>query len=329
MTRVTTTSANLKFLNRTLHAGTVRSAPLILCGLLALASPSLAADLKSPKAKKAAPVPVEEPLAEVPGDDIFGFTSPSDIGKPGDSALALENDGRFGKRDGTYGVLTQKLEYSRTLTDSLAVAVSVFGAYHNLKNVTVQPDNRNSYQFDGLSTEVAYRVLERSAKNPFGVTVSLEPRWGMRDALSGATAQSFGAEGKIFVDAALVPDKLFWALNLNYSQGAQEVIGSAGQMSRSSSGNISSALTYAISPSFMIGAEAKYQNCFGDYFFKGEQGHAFFLGPTIFWKITETASLNAVFLPQVSGKAQASSQLSRDLDNYERSIFRLKFVTSF
>ncbi|NDB68305.1 MAG: hypothetical protein EB015_09960, partial [Methylocystaceae bacterium] len=208
-------------------------------------------------------------------------------------------------------------------------AVSVFGAYHNLKNVTVQPDNRNSYQFDGLSTEVTYRLLERSARNPFGVTVSLEPRWGMRDALSGAQAQSFGAEGKIFIDAALVPEKLYWAMNLNYAQGAQEIIGSSGQMARGSSRNISTALTYAITPSFMLGAEAKYQNSYGEYLFKSEQGHALFLGPTLFWKITETASLNAVFLPQISGKAQANSQFSRDLDNFERSIFRLKFVTAF
>lgn len=329
MTRVTTGSANSKFAIRISRTGAYPSTRIALCALLVWASPSLAADLKSPKAKKAAPVPVEEPLADVPGDDIFGFTSPSDIGKPGESALALENDGRIGKRDGTYRVLTQKLQYSRTMTESLAFAVSVFGAYHNLKNVTVLPDNRNSYQFDGLSTELTYRTIERSARNPFGVTFSIEPRWGMRDPLSGAQAQSLGAEGKIFVDAAVIPDKLFWALNLNYSHGAQDIMDGSGQMARSSSGNISTALTYAISPSFMLGAEAKYQNSFGDYFFKGEQGHAFFLGPTVFWKITETASLNAVFLPQVSGKAQANSHLSRDLDNYERSIFRLKFVSSF
>ena len=152
MTRVTTGSANSKFAIRISRTGAFPSTRIALCALLVWASPSLAADLKSPKAKKAAPVPVEEPLADVPGDDIFGFTSPSDIGKPGESALALENDGRIGKRDGTYRVLTQKLQYSRTMTESLAFAVSVFGAYHNLKNVTVQPDNRNSYQFDGLST---------------------------------------------------------------------------------------------------------------------------------------------------------------------------------
>jgi hypothetical protein len=307
--------------------GGSKSLPFALCTVLACASPSLAADLKTAKGK--ALPPVEESSPEVPGDDIFGFTSPSDIGKPGDSGLALENDGRFGKRDGTYRVITQKLEYSRTLTDNLALAVSVFGAYHNLKNVTVQPDNRVSYQFDGLSTELTYKVLERSARNPFGVTFSIEPRWGRIDGLSGGQAQSFGAESKLFIDAALVPEKLFWALNLNYAQGAQDVIGSAGQMVRSSTSNVSTALTYAITPSFMLGAEAKYQNSYGDYFFKSAQGHAFFFGPTLFWKMNETSALNAVYLPQISGKAQATPSLSRDLDNYERAIFRLKFVTSF
>ena len=320
-------TTNFEFKARAQWAGAPHLASLTLCALLASAGASLAADLKSPKAK--APAPVEDNGPDVPGDDIFGFTSPSDIGKPGDSGLALENDGRFGKRDGTYRVLTQKLEYSRTITDNLALAVSVFGAYHTLKNVTAQPENRTSYQFDGLSTELTYKVLERSARNPFGVTFSIEPRWGRIDGLSGGQAQSFGAESKLFIDAALVPEKLFWAMNLNYAQGTQDVIGSPGQTARGSSSNISTALTYAITPTFMLGAEAKYQNSYGDYFFKSAQGHAFFLGPTLFWKINETSALNAVYLPQISGKAQANPHLSRDLDNYESAIFRLKFVTSF
>ncbi|NDA48314.1 MAG: hypothetical protein EBY21_13795, partial [Alphaproteobacteria bacterium] len=69
-----------------------RGAAFAFSALLALANPTFAADLKAPKAKSAPPI--EANVADVPGDDIFGFTSPSDIGKPGDSGLALENDGR-------------------------------------------------------------------------------------------------------------------------------------------------------------------------------------------------------------------------------------------
>jgi hypothetical protein len=41
----------------------------------------------------------EEEVAEVPGDDIFGFTSPTDAGKAGDLEYFNENDGRVGKRE--------------------------------------------------------------------------------------------------------------------------------------------------------------------------------------------------------------------------------------
>jgi hypothetical protein len=42
-------------------------------------------------------------VPEVPGDDIFGFTDPTDVGHPGDTTFANENDGRWGKRSGTTG----------------------------------------------------------------------------------------------------------------------------------------------------------------------------------------------------------------------------------
>ncbi len=53
-------------------------------GALSL-SPALAADIATPAPGEAAPV--EQP--QVPGDDIFGFTSPSDTGNVGEKSLGL------------------------------------------------------------------------------------------------------------------------------------------------------------------------------------------------------------------------------------------------
>jgi hypothetical protein len=296
----------------------------VLIGGLAAAGPVMAAD-----AKGTAETPDVSEFASVPGDDIFGFTSPTDLGKAGDSAVGLENDGRIGKRDGRYGVLTNKLEFSRTITDNFWVAASLFGAYHNMQGVTVQPADRTVDNFDGISGEFAYKFLERSSGNPFAATVSVEPRWGRIDGPSGIHAESWSAEFKLFIDAPIVPDKLFWGFNANWAPGVQQVVGSTSDLARNSSVNLSTAVTYAITPTVMIGAEAKYLGSFGDYFFRSAQGHAFFVGPTVFWKINDTMALNAVFLPQLAGSAATTPGLRLDLDNFERAIFRVKFAAAF
>ncbi len=55
-------------------------------------------------------------------------------------------------------------------------------------------------------------------------------------------------EGKIFVDAVVVPDQLFWALNLNFAPGVQKASAVDAKWARGSGANISSALSYAITP---------------------------------------------------------------------------------
>ena len=66
--------------------------------------PAFAADPSSERGSKnvGQSSPGKEVL-QVPGDDIFGFTSPTDVGKLGDSGFVNENDGRFGKRRATHG----------------------------------------------------------------------------------------------------------------------------------------------------------------------------------------------------------------------------------
>ena len=78
--------------------------------MVVLACPALAADPSSVLGSKnvGQSNPGKE-VAQVSADDIFGFTSQTDVGKPGDSGFANENDGRFGKRQGTYGALNTNM----------------------------------------------------------------------------------------------------------------------------------------------------------------------------------------------------------------------------
>ena len=270
---------------------------------------------------------VAQTPAEVPGDDIFGFTTPTDVGKAGDNAVSSENNGRAGKRIERFFSITSKTELSRTLDDDTWGAVSLFNSYYRIAG---QPDvDRNFVAFDGLSFELERRVLRRSADNPFAVSLSVEPRWARIDPGSGQRAEAFGIEGKVFVDAAIVRDKVYWAMNLNYLPAVQRPNSPEAKWTAVSGTSVSTALTYAWSSRFFTGVEARYLAAFDNAFLRQLTGSALFFGPTALWKISDTAALNVVWTPQIVGRSQVSRNGTLDLDNFERQQFRVKLTVQF
>lgn len=267
-------------------------------------------------------------IAQVPGDDIFGFTSPSDVGNPGDSGFANENDGRFGKRDGTYRALNTKYEFSRTVAEGWWMAGSLFGAYYRAASVPGL-DDVNRADFDGLSFEIEHRVLDRSAGQPFAVSLSVEPRWGRLDGAAGMRSNSYGAALKLFVDAPIVADKLYWAANLIWAPQRAEDPSDTSQWLTTSSTLISTAVTYQINAQLFAGGEVRDLSAFNSAWLNTNVGNALYLGPTVLWKISEKVALNATFQPQVAGRSSANPGLSLDLDNFERAQFRAKLAIGF
>lgn len=294
--------------------------PSLLSAAL-FAGAAQAADLKGAKSPaRVAP----EAAGEVPGGDIFGFTSATDVGNVGDKGLALENDGSYGRRDMRSRVVTQKLEFSRTFAPNWSYAGSLFGAWTRYKDTT---ENRTVYNFDGLSMEVRHRFIERSATNPFAFTFAIEPRWGRVDTVSGVNATNYGAEFKLQADRA-VGEKLFWAVNANFgtSRGRDAIDGT---WSNTSESVVSSALTYAVvDDKLFMGGEARWNQAWSKGFFGKLDGQALFVGPTIAYKASESVMLNAVFLPQIAGKARSVAG-PLDIDNFERANFRLKLAVGF
>jgi hypothetical protein len=291
---------------------------MALAGLLACHSGGL------PGAASAA----EATVAEVPSEDIFGFTSPTAVGNAGDTGFANENDGRLGKRSGVYRALNTKYEFSKTLPDDWWIAGSFFGAYNHASNV---PDlnDINRVAFDGLSFEIEHRILKRSAGNPFAISLSVEPRWGRINGISGETSDSFGAAFKLFVDAVVIPDKLFWAANLQWApQTAQDPANRSHWMD-SSLALASMALAYQLSTKFFAGVETRYLSSFGNAWPSQNLGNALYVGPTLLWRVTDKASFNTTYQPQVSGHASGSPDRNLDLDNFERAQFRAKLAVAF
>jgi hypothetical protein len=196
----------------------------------------------------------------VPSGDIFGFTTPSDVGSPGDCGIAFELSGRAGKTDGRYHAGTLRIQYSATLVENFAIAVSPFATYHAIAHAT-DLDDRHQTRFDGISGEISYRFIKRSSASPVAATLSFEPRWARVDAASGAAATSYTAEFKLLLDAVLAAGRIYGALNLNYAPATQSTAGQSAWKS-SSSTNVSGALAYQISDRIFVGAELRHQAAF-------------------------------------------------------------------
>jgi hypothetical protein len=262
-------------------------------------------------------------MPDVPGGDIFGFTDPTDVGSAGDKGLAFEWTGSFGKREGHYRAQVLKTEFGVTPAENLFTAFSFFTTRHNISG---SPDfaDINRTAFDGVSTEVAYRFLPRSAGYPFAATASVEPRYASVDGTAGTPVHQYSVEAKLFVDTVIVPDRLYGAFNANFVWARQRDRLPGAEWIEGSGTNLSGSLTWQLSPQFFIGAEVRYLTFFNGGWLDHFAGDALFAGPHMFFAINDKAQLNLAWTPQVYGTSNLTPGSSLDLDYFERHQCRAK-----
>ena len=277
----------------------------------------------------AQPSPSEQPKAfEVPSGDIFGFTTPTDVGSPGDKDIALETTSRLGKRGGTYWSPTLKTQIGGTVADNVWVGLSPFVTGHRIRSVP-DLDNRSQLRFDGFSGEVIYRFLDRTQTNPLAGAFSIEPRVARVGPIVGEPVSAYAAEFKLLLDAVLVPGRFYAALNLNYALGTERPRRAFDAKWEEASGTVvSGALAYQAAERVLFGVEARYLTVYSGAFLNDFAGHAVFAGPNLFLRLSDSAALNFAWTPQLAGRAKGVPA-SLDLDNFERHQFRLKFTASF
>jgi hypothetical protein len=288
------------------------------------------------------PLPPGTP--DLPGGYIFGYTNPTDPGCPGALDFASENDARWNKRDGSYFALARKDEFSYVPARNLALSLGIFTSYQRWSDVTSMqgvlagegdgvPLNRiDKAYFDGLSGEAFLRVLARAPRQPVAITVAVEPRWSLYDRATGYRADGYAAEFKFLLDAVL-SERVFAALNLNYGLGTQRfdipnaswVNGSATNVSAALTGQIYAAENQTIEGIF-IGIEARYRAVFAGLALNRMTGDAVNVGPTFAITFPGERIVSLAWSPQVAGKGRpASAPGGLDLDTFERHEFRFKF----
>jgi hypothetical protein len=314
--------------------------------LPAAAADAIKAPVKSAAADRCAKIEPLPGTPDLPGGTIFGFTDSSDPSTPCAWDFGSENDFRWGKRDGRYFAASSKTEFSYGVTRNVAFTMAIFTTYHRWADVTsvrdalssqgdgVLLDRLSQANFDGASAELFVRLVERAPGQRFGVAVAVEPRWSRVDGTSGYRAEGYGAEFKFMVDA-VVTERLFAALNLNYSLNAQRFNIPNATWERGSATNVSAALVaqlYAAEKQpiegIFLGAEARHRSQFSGLTLERMTGHAFNLGPTFAVLFPGERILNLAWSPQLAGKArEPSAPGPLDLDNFERHEFRAKFAT--
>lgn len=267
-------------------------------------------------------------VPEVPGGDLFGFTDATDTGDPGDKGLSFEWTGLFGKREGFYRAQALKTEFGVTPAENLFTAFSFFAARHNISGVP-DFDNINRIAFDGLSTEIMYRFLTRSAGQPVAAAFSIEPRWARVDGAAGTRVESYSAEAKLFVDRVIVPDRFYGAFNANFAPSRQREKLPDAPWVNSSGTNLSTSFAWQLSPQVFIGGEVRLLAAFEGAWLNHLVGHAVYAGPHMLINITDKAALNLAWTPQVAGRGSAVPDADLDLENFERHQFRAKLSLAF
>jgi hypothetical protein len=258
-------------------------------------------------------------------EHLFGFTIGTDVGDVGEKEIEGGTAARVGKRSGSYSALSQTLSLEYTPTQNLRLEVTAAGAHHDIVGVP-QLDDRRRPAFDGLSFDMRYRLLDR-AHAPFGLTINAEPHWGRVDETSGEPVDRYGVDLTLAADKEIVPDRIVAAFNLLYMP---EISRSriSGIWSREATVGVATALMAQVRPGIFVGTEARYLRSYEGLGLDRFEGHALFLGPTVFARLSERAWIALAWSFQVAGRS-VEDKSSLDLTNFERHQAILKFGVSF
>lgn len=264
--------------------------------------------------------------AEVPDGSIFGFSEPTDIGKPGDRSFGSEFTNNSGKGAGAYSASSLKNRLSVTFAEGWEASVAAFGSHHHIRHAPDLQDNHR-VGFDGGSLEIARRLLPRSAGAPVAVTLISELYAGANDPGSGFSGRNLSLETRLAIDTVLIPGRLYGAVNLLYNIAAQDEGGRAFRQASSGYG-ASAAATWQINPWLFAGVETRLDVTHDGAFFGKKHGWAVFAGPTAAIRLGEGVMLNAVWTPQIRGGGHGAHR-GRDLNAHARNLARVALSLDF
>lgn len=261
---------------------------------------------------------------EIDTEHLFVFSTGTDIGEVGERELESDTGDRFGMAGGRYSAFSQRFEAAFVPASDFRLAASASAANFDIAGVSGL-DDRKSTAFEELSFEARYRLMDR-ARSPFGLTIGVEPGWGLADETSGEPADRYSVAFAMLADKELVDGLLVSVFNIIYEPEATRTRAS-GEWSHESTLSLTGALTMQIRPNLFLGAEAQYLRKYEGLGLDRLAGYATFLGPSLCWH-PKGFYLAASLGIQVAGHAVGFSD-RLDLVNFERYRARLRFGFNF
>jgi hypothetical protein len=258
-------------------------------------------------------------------EHLFAFTLGSDVGDVGEREIEGSITGRLAKQTGSYNAVPSTLSAEFVPITNLRTEYTAAVNAYDIAGVSGLADQRYS-AFGGLSADFRYRLLDRAAA-PFGLALGAEPHWDRADEISGEPASQYGVDFVAAADWEIVPDRVVAAFNLLYQPEAMRSKATGTWSNESTAGLSIGAMTRVYSDIF-VGGEARYLRRYDGLALDTFAGHGFFIGPTVYAKISERAWMTVAWSAQVAGNATTSVG-SLDLVNFERHQVRLLFGISF
>ena len=259
-------------------------------------------------------------------EHLFGFTIGSDVGDVGERELEGSVTGRFAKRNGLYGATESTMSAEFVPIANLRTEITGAVVSYDIAGVSGLADQRYA-AFGGLSADIRYRLLDR-ASAPFGLAVGAEPHWGRADEVTGEPASQYGVDFVAAADWEIVPDRVVAAFNLLYQPETMRS-NMTGTWSQESTAGVALGVMAQVRSGIFVGGEARYLRKYDGLGLDALAGQGFFIGPTIYVKLSEKAWITVAWSAQAAGQATASSAGALDLVNFERRQARVLFGVNF
>jgi len=270
-------------------------------------------------------VPTDARAQTIETEHLFGFTIGSDVGDVGDKEIEGSVTGRFAKRTGTYDATASTLSAEFVPLTNLRTEYTAAVVSYDIAGVSGFADQRYA-AFGGLSADIRYRLLDRSSA-PFGFAIGAEPQWGRADDLTGEPGSQYSVDFVAAADWEPIRDRVVAAFNLLYQP---ETMRSklTGTWSPQSSAGAAFAVMAQVQPGIFVGGEARYLRQYDGAGLDAFTGQGFFIGPTVYFKLSERAWITLAWSAQVAGQASTVAG-TLDLVNFERRQARLLFGVDF
>jgi hypothetical protein len=269
-----------------------------------------------PAAARATPIETEH---------LFGFTIGSDVGDVGEKEIEGSVTGRFAKQTGTFNAGSSTLSAEFVPIKNLRTEITGEVVAYDIAGVGGLADQHYA-AIGGVSADIRYRLLDR-ATAPFGFAIGAEPHWGRAEEATGQPVSQYGVDFVAAADWEIIPERVVAAFNLLYQP---ETMRSKllGTWSQESTAGVAIGVMAQVRPGIFVGGEARYLRKYDGLELDTLAGQGFFIGPTIYVRLSEKAWIAAAFSAQVAGQS-APSTGSLDLVNFERRQARVLFGVSF